>query len=198
MKRSSGIVVDADVSRSSADPSDSPRALACARALMAIRGCESLHIAFEDKLKREWHKHQGRFARKWLLSMHARRRVTTHASIPAWTTLRTIIAAFPPRARRALAHGRRQGGWPLPRRRAAGANSWQAARSQIMNRGRLTRSGGRLREGDSHPHPPSGGARRGAARRRARHCLRAASVRRGRRRRSHRRSQRGDGRRGGE
>lgn len=119
MKRASGIVVDADVSRSSADPSDSPRALACARALMAIRGCESLHIAFEDKLKQEWQEHQGRFARKWLLSMHARRRVTLHASIPAWTALRIVLTGLPARARAAaekdlhLVELARHDGWML-------------------------------------------------------------------------------------
>jgi hypothetical protein len=119
MKRSSGIVVDADVSRSSADPSDSPRALACARALMAIRGCESLHVAFEDKLKQEWHKHQGRFARKWLLSMHARRRVTMHTSIPTWSAQRGGVAGVPARPRSAaekdlhLVELARHDGWKL-------------------------------------------------------------------------------------
>mgnify|MGYP000087110862 CR=1 FL=1 len=119
MKRSSGIVVDADVSRSSADPSDSPRALACARALLAIRGCESLHVVFEDKLRQEWHENQGRFARKWLVSMHARRRVTTHASIPAWSTLRIVLAGLPERRRGAaekdlhLVKLARHDGWKL-------------------------------------------------------------------------------------
>lgn len=119
MKRSSGIVVDADVSRSSADPSDSPRALACARALLAIRGCESLLVVFEDKLRQEWHENQGRFARKWLLSMHARRRVTLHASIPAWSALRIILTGLPSRARSAaekdlhLVELARHDGWKL-------------------------------------------------------------------------------------
>jgi hypothetical protein len=86
---------------------------------MAIRGCESLHIAFEDKLKQEWYKHQGRFARKWLVSMHARRRVTMHASIPAWSALRVVLAGLPARARSAaekdlhLVELARHDGWKL-------------------------------------------------------------------------------------
>jgi hypothetical protein len=86
---------------------------------MAIRGCEWLHITFEDELKREWNKHQGRFARKWLLSMHARRRVTMHASIPAWSALRIVLTGLPARARSAaekdlhLVELARHDGWKL-------------------------------------------------------------------------------------
>lgn len=102
MKRSvGGIVVDADVARASAYQSKSDRAGACARALMVIRSRETLRIAFDARLFQEWNEHRSRHAREWLVSMFARRRVVTHASVPAWVALRTALERLSIRARSA-------------------------------------------------------------------------------------------------
>lgn len=101
MKRSNGIVVDADVARASADPSESRQALACARSMRAILESGALCIAFDERLQGEWNEHKGRFARKWLGSMYARRRVRAHGTVPVWATLRAAIAALSPRPREA-------------------------------------------------------------------------------------------------
>mgnify|MGYP000057645215 CR=1 FL=1 len=119
MKRSNGIVVDADVARASADPSESQRALACARAMRAILDRGALCVAFDGQLQREWNEHQGRFARKWLGSMYARRRVRVHDALPPWATLRSVIAALSERPRGAaekdlhLVELARHDGWKL-------------------------------------------------------------------------------------
>lgn len=101
MKRSDGIVVDADVARASADLSESRRALACARSMTAILESGALCIAFDERLQGEWRDHSGRFARKWLTSMYARRRVRSHGTVPKWATLRSAIVALSPRSREA-------------------------------------------------------------------------------------------------
>lgn len=119
MKRSNGFVVDADVARASADPSESQRALACARAMRAILDSGALCVAFDGQLQREWNEHKGRFARKWLGSMYARRRVRAHDALPPWATLRSVIAALSPRPRSAaekdlhLVELARHDGWKL-------------------------------------------------------------------------------------
>jgi len=119
MKRSNGVVVDADVARASSDRSEAPRAVACARALASIHASEALYVVLEERLREEWRTHQSAFTRRWLYSMYARRRVRAHASVPAWETLRSAIESLPPRARAAaekdlhLVELARHDGWKI-------------------------------------------------------------------------------------
>lgn len=96
------VVVDASVARAAggADASD-PVSCACRDVLMALRAAK-LRLAMSGALHDEWHRHASAFTRKWLVSMHARRRVQSLTPTPC-KPLHAACAQLPPgRSRRAV------------------------------------------------------------------------------------------------
>lgn len=68
------IVVDASVARSAGgEDAAHGTAQSCRDVLLSIRSA-GLRIALSIPIREEWHRHQSRFARKWLVSMYSRKR----------------------------------------------------------------------------------------------------------------------------
>lgn len=90
MKKSRRLVVDASIARAAGGPDAvHPLSKDCRDCLMSIRDiCH--RIVFESELAAEWKKHRSAFARTWLTSMEARRKVVRIA-IPAEDRMSTRI-----------------------------------------------------------------------------------------------------------
>ena len=72
-KRSRLLVVDASVARSAGE-TEHPVSSCCREALLVIRTiCH--RIVMTAEVQDEWNRHMSRFARKWLVSMWARKKV---------------------------------------------------------------------------------------------------------------------------
>ena len=68
------LVIDASIARAAGDPSSHPTSLRCRDFLLAV--LEVCHrVVMTAPIQEEWNKHQSRFARRWRLSMMARRKV---------------------------------------------------------------------------------------------------------------------------
>jgi hypothetical protein len=68
------LVIDASIARAAGDPACHPTSLRCRDFLLAV--LEICHrLVMTAPIQEEWNKHQSRFARKWRLSMMARRKV---------------------------------------------------------------------------------------------------------------------------
>lgn len=95
------VVVDASIARSAgvAGASD-PVSSACRDVLLTLLGTP-LTLAMSTALDDEWRRHVSRFTRKWLVSMHARRRVRRLAPEP-FLPLRQAWAVLPDGPRRRL------------------------------------------------------------------------------------------------
>jgi hypothetical protein len=69
------LVIDADVARSSgSETATHPRAEHCRDFLSAILSL-SYRIVMTEKINNEWKNHQSRFARRWRVSMDARKKI---------------------------------------------------------------------------------------------------------------------------
>ena len=69
------LVIDADVARASgSETATHPRAEHCRDFLSAVLKL-SHRIAMTEKINNEWKNHQSRFARRWRVSMDARKRI---------------------------------------------------------------------------------------------------------------------------
>jgi hypothetical protein len=96
--RITGVVVDADVARSSG--SSDGLAAACRTAMEAIRET-GLTVNLPPGLRKEWDKHQSSFARKWLHAMKSRRLLNSD-DVPQDQPLRKkILRWLPPKVARA-------------------------------------------------------------------------------------------------
>ncbi len=72
--RSRVLVIDASIARAAGDVSMNPPSRNCREFLQSV--LELCHrMAMTDPIKEEWKKHQSRFARRWQVSMMARRKV---------------------------------------------------------------------------------------------------------------------------
>lgn len=73
MNRKNNWVIDADIARSAGE-TEHPFSKNCRLFLSEIKSLEK-KVCFNDKLKDEWNKHKSIYAKKWLASMYARRKV---------------------------------------------------------------------------------------------------------------------------
>jgi hypothetical protein len=72
--RSRVLVIDASIARAAGDVSMNPPSRNCREFLQSV--LELCHrMAMTDPIQEEWKKHQSRFARRWQVSMMARRKV---------------------------------------------------------------------------------------------------------------------------
>jgi hypothetical protein len=72
--RSRVLVIDASIARAAGEVSMNPPSRNCREFLQSVLGlCH--RMAMTDPIKEEWMKHQSRFARRWQVSMMARRKV---------------------------------------------------------------------------------------------------------------------------
>jgi hypothetical protein len=90
------LVIDADVAVAAGDREVEPSRI-CTAFLEAVRE-HGHHVAMSSHLLDEWKRHQSRFARIWLLSMYARRRVEK-VEAPADRTFRSRLEAAAPTQR---------------------------------------------------------------------------------------------------
>lgn len=87
------VVVDASVARAAGGAGAAhSAACACRDALEALR-LAGLRVAFSPPLHDEWRRHKSAFARKWLASMYARRRVSKMTPAP-FEPLRAACASL--------------------------------------------------------------------------------------------------------
>ncbi len=69
------LVIDADVAQAAgSETATHPRAVNCRDFLIVVRS-ENHKLVMTNKISDEWKQHQSRFARRWRLSMDARRKV---------------------------------------------------------------------------------------------------------------------------
>jgi hypothetical protein len=67
------LVVDTSVARSAGE-AEHPVSSFCRKVLVSIRDiCH--RVIMTEAIREEWYRHESRFTRKWLVSMHARRKV---------------------------------------------------------------------------------------------------------------------------
>jgi len=92
----SSIVVDASIAQA-AGATEHPTSRACRAFLEAIRS-GSLSLVFGSELHAEWKTHRSRFARQWLTSMYAGRRVVRLQSIGDPLLRRGLVACAKHRA----------------------------------------------------------------------------------------------------
>jgi len=78
------VVVDADVARSSGE-TDHPISSSCRRALILMLNNEHYFVAC-SQVRAEWGKHASGFAKRWLTSMIARKRVVFITASPDFAT----------------------------------------------------------------------------------------------------------------
>ena len=75
VRNSKRLVIDADVARASgSETAIHPRAEHCRDFLNAVLSL-SYRIVMTEKINNEWKNHQSRFARRWRVSMDARRKI---------------------------------------------------------------------------------------------------------------------------
>ena len=75
VRDSKGLVIDADVARAAgSETATHPRAEHCRDFLSAILSL-SYRIVMTEKINNEWKNHQSRFARRWRVSMDARKKI---------------------------------------------------------------------------------------------------------------------------
>ncbi len=71
------LVIDADVARSAGDETATdPRSINCREFLIQVR-TQQHQLVITETISEEWKRHQSRFARRWRLSMEARRRTVS-------------------------------------------------------------------------------------------------------------------------
>lgn len=84
------LVIDADVAQSAGDETAThPRAINCRDFLIQVQ-TQQHQLVLTESISEEWKRHQSRFARRWRLSMEARRR-TVSINLPEDQQLRSKI-----------------------------------------------------------------------------------------------------------
>ena len=86
------LVIDADVARASgSETATHPRAEHCRDFLNAVLSL-SHRLVMTEKINNEWKNHQSRFARRWRVSMDARKRIE-RINPPEYAELQTKVTA---------------------------------------------------------------------------------------------------------